>query len=401
MALQSRSVLRPAPALGSASLPVRPVRLVLARAEPPSGGARVTREFREGDSEVTIPGAPSNGRQSDGLYVDVNAPPPRPRKDNMSKEMKARLRKEYTGLGGAENKTEDDDDARFPAAAASLGRRPLIVAAASVQTRETASLEEETAAGAADADAFAPRPLGSTVTDAEASTSAPVSAASASAHGSSKFVVDENENLKSTPEMRAWTGVSMALIGATLAQAMGQVTGPGDMAVFGGAVLLAYVLSDLGTGVYHWGVDNYGDGSTPVFGRQIAAFQGHHQRPWTITQREFANNMHQVFGPASYPAAALLVLSPVMPLGWNAWSSSFLFLVCMSQQFHAWSHMKKSELHPAVVAMQDVGLLIGRREHGAHHRAPFEGNYCIVSGWWNGPLDSTGFFRGLEKLIHK
>lgn len=48
------------------------------------------------------------------------------------------------------------------------------------------------------------------------------------------------------------------------------------------------------TGVYHWGVDNYGDGNTPVFGRQIAAFQGHHQRPWTITQREFANNLHQV-----------------------------------------------------------------------------------------------------------
>jgi hypothetical protein len=48
------------------------------------------------------------------------------------------------------------------------------------------------------------------------------------------------------------------------------------------------------SGIYHWGVDNYGDGSTPVFGRQIAAFQGHHQRPWTITQREFANNMHQV-----------------------------------------------------------------------------------------------------------
>lgn len=37
-----------------------------------------------------------------------------------------------------------------------------------------------------------------------------------------------------------------------------------------------------------------GDGNTPVLGKQIAAFQGHHQRPWTITQREFANNVHQV-----------------------------------------------------------------------------------------------------------
>jgi hypothetical protein len=76
MALQSRSTLRSPSALGSAALPVRPVRLVLARAEPPSGGARVTREFREGDSDVTIPGAPSSvKKQGDGLYVDVNAPP--------------------------------------------------------------------------------------------------------------------------------------------------------------------------------------------------------------------------------------------------------------------------------------------------------------------------------------
>jgi hypothetical protein len=42
-----------------------------------------------------------------------------------------------------------------------------------------------------------------------------------------------------------------------------------------------------------------GDGNTPVLGKQIAAFQGHHQRPWTITQREFANNVHQV-SPAAY-----------------------------------------------------------------------------------------------------
>ena len=46
--------------------------------------------------------------------------------------------------------------------------------------------------------------------------------------------------------------------------------------------------------MYHWGVDNYGDGSTPIFGSQIVGFQGHHQWPWVITQREFCNNMHKV-----------------------------------------------------------------------------------------------------------
>ena len=57
--------------------------------------------------------------------------------------------------------------------------------------------------------------------------------------------------------------------------------------------------ADFLTGLYHWGVDNYGDGSTPVVGGQIAAFQGHHQRPWTITQREFCNNLHKVIAPSS------------------------------------------------------------------------------------------------------
>jgi ubiquitin-conjugating enzyme E2 variant len=38
--------------------------------------------------------------------------------------------------------------------------------------------------------------------------------------------------------------------------------------------------------------------------------------------------------------------------------------------------------------------------HGAHHRAPFEGNYCIVSGIWNPLLDSTQAFRHFERFIH-
>lgn len=59
-----------------------------------------------------------------------------------------------------------------------------------------------------------------------------------------------------------------------------------------------------------------------------------------------------MFKPATVPAAAILLASPFMPLAWNAWASSFLFLVCMSQQFHAWSHMKKSELPDIVVALQ-------------------------------------------------
>lgn len=42
------------------------------------------------------------------------------------------------------------------------------------------------------------------------------------------------------------------------------------------AGVVGILLADLVSGVFHWSVDNYGDGSTPVFGSVIEAFQGHH-----------------------------------------------------------------------------------------------------------------------------
>ena len=67
--------------------------------------------------------------------------------------------------------------------------------------------------------------------------------------------------------------------------------------------------------------------------------------------------------------------------------------------------MKKSELPGIVSGAQDAGLLISRKDHGAHHKAPFDGNYCIVSGICNPILDMDGsdrsFFRVLERFIHE
>ena len=119
---------------------------------------------------------------------------------------------------------------------------------------------------------------------------------SSSGRGSSKWVIDGSELLASTWEHRLWTWGTMGIMGAALAEALSHVESAGDAQGVAVALFASYVLADLGTGVYHWGVDNYGDGNTPLFGRQIAAFQGHHQRPWTITQREFCNNVHQVRG---------------------------------------------------------------------------------------------------------
>ena len=59
----------------------------------------------------------------------------------------------------------------------------------------------------------------------------------------------------------------------------------------------SWILADFGSGILHWAVDNYGNGRTPIMGSIIAAFQGHHAAPWTITQRGFANNVYKLCLP--------------------------------------------------------------------------------------------------------
>lgn len=163
------------------------------------------------------------------------------------------------------------------------------------------------------------------------------------------------------------------------------------------AVLAGYIFADFGSGMFHWGTDNYGSEKTPLLGGVIAAFQGHHLFPWTITNREFCNNIHKVATPA-IPTMALALASPLHGSG-DIFLSVFTVLVVLSQQFHSWSHSRKSQLPTVVVKLQDMGILISRKSHGAHHRVPFNGNYCIVSGQWNSFLDNSGFFRAIENQI--
>mmetsp|Transcript_10960 Transcript_10960/g.44147 ORF Transcript_10960/g.44147 Transcript_10960/m.44147 type:complete len:340 (-) Transcript_10960:152-1171(-) len=173
---------------------------------------------------------------------------------------------------------------------------------------------------------------------------------------------------------------------------------PAAWASLVGSGLLAYWISDLGTGVFHWSVDNYGSKATPVMGGIIDAFQGHHKYPWTITKRQFANNIHTTC-PATMCVTVPLLLTPGLAPDTCAFMGVFCSMIVLSQQFHAWSHMKKSQLPEIVVKLQDLGVLISRKGHGAHHRPPFEGNYCIVSGWWNPILDDNKLFNKMEKVI--
>jgi hypothetical protein len=168
-------------------------------------------------------------------------------------------------------------------------------------------------------------------------------------------------------------------------------------AVIASLMFSSWILADMGSGIFHWSVDNYGNGNTPLLGSIIAAFQGHHTAPWTITHRSFCNNTYKLCVPFGIPTilAIYAVTGPMVTL----FLACFCVLEICSQEFHKWSHMTKKEVPQWVNVLQDLGVTVNRKQHAQHHMAPYEGNYCIVSGACNDFLDSIGFFRRLEKLV--
>ncbi|CAH9075967.1 unnamed protein product [Cuscuta europaea] len=214
-----------------------------------------------------------------------------------------------------------------------------------------------------------------------------------------KTLVGEPGSLKSTRSHRAWVacGCTTVLISLAKGVAVAAASHAWLQPLLAGYI--GYVLADLGSGVYHWGIDNYGSTHTPVFGNQIEAFQGHHQWPWTITRREFANNLHAL------ARAVTFIVLPIDLLIYNGHPILSVFVgvssgcIMFSQQFHAWAHGTKSRLPPIVVALQDAGVLVSRSQHADHHRPPYNTNYCIVSGVWNELLNEFKVFEALELIL--
>jgi palmitoyl-[glycerolipid] 3-(E)-desaturase len=162
-------------------------------------------------------------------------------------------------------------------------------------------------------------------------------------------------------------------------------------------IAASIIVGDFATGVFHWAVDNYGSIHTPIFGTVCAAFQGHHVTPWTITFRPFANNLYKI-AFATIPALFLLALASTSVYT-RLFFTLFINWWLLSQEFHKYSHMRQVPFPMKI--LQDSNLILSKKVHGLHHTAPFEGNYCILTGICNPILDKSNFFRYLEKYVYR
>jgi len=130
--------------------------------------------------------------------------------------------------------------------------------------------------------------------------------------GKKARVVVEGDFLETTPFQLALTSATLATHASFMAYAITQINAnhDGNIAFTAAQVtaltVSSWVAADLGSGVFHWSVDNYGNGRTPVLGNIIGAFQGHHSAQWTIVEREFCNNVHKLCIPFGIPTIALI-----------------------------------------------------------------------------------------------
>lgn len=166
------------------------------------------------------------------------------------------------------------------------------------------------------------------------------------------------------------------------------------------AIAVGVAAADLASGLVHWAADTWGRDDLPLIGRRLLVpFRLHHVDPDDFLKRRFAD----ANGDVAFLALPVLLGITLVPLR-DAWAEraavfalGFAGVGMWTNQIHQWAHMAAPPR--AVRALQDLGVILGRRAHAVHHHGGYDSHYCITTGWWNAPLERVGFFRRLESMV--
>ena len=155
-------------------------------------------------------------------------------------------------------------------------------------------------------------------------------------------------------------------------------------------VVAAWLMADFISGVVHWWEDRYGVEEWPIVGPLIVTPNvRHHAEPHEFLRGNIVSRNWTTFIPAiAFAAAALWAGSP-----WLALVGAF---VSVANEVHAWAHQKCSR---PIRAMQLLGVIQSQEQHSAHHRRPFDRNYCVMTDWANPVLSAVHFWPAAERVV--
>lgn len=166
-------------------------------------------------------------------------------------------------------------------------------------------------------------------------------------------------------------------------------------ALVAGSALAGWAAADIGSGIFHWAVDNYPTRNTPVLGELAEKFQIHHHERHSVLERSTLSNLAQVGTFTALPILALGLFSPHYAV--TAGVTSMLLGTTLGQVSHRWTHHPQA---PRLArTLQKARVLQSRSDHARHHAMPWDDYYCIVNGMWNQTLSRANFWRKLEKQV--
>jgi ubiquitin-conjugating enzyme E2 variant len=211
---------------------------------------------------------------------------------------------------------------------------------------------------------------------------------------------------KASPKPSAYaTGVSLACAAGAVAAAaniglavvgagaLGPVVATGCLAAAG--LVGGYLVADAASAVFHWAVDNYPTGDTPIIGKTADEFQIHHKNPLNLEDGHVLDNIALAGQFTALPMLAVAAINP--PVAVAGVALGFLGGITSAQASHRWAHLKKPN---RFTEMLQGNVLQAKTDHTDHHAQPHSGHYGIVNGLSNPLLDGTHFFRKAEKLVY-
>ncbi len=177
-------------------------------------------------------------------------------------------------------------------------------------------------------------------------------------------------------------------------------TNPAAMVAAGalslGCLAAGYVAADFGSAIFHWAIDNYPNGETPVLGSIADAFQAHHDELRDLEREHVTSNISGASAIFAGPLLAAALLNPGVALGSAA--VGFCGGPILAQASHRYTHMNRP---PGWVKALQGTVLQSKKDHLKHHRQPHAGHYGIVNGYSNPLLNRTHIFRHAERLVYQ
>ena len=195
----------------------------------------------------------------------------------------------------------------------------------------------------------------------------------------------------------AWAGTKVAM---DIISSPSLAVGLGKAALNVGALAGGYLMADLPSGLLHHWADNYAqpDAKNPFVRKFAKQAQRHHFYPGKLGHYSLSYWAFPLSTVGWMPLAAGAALGVPSPL-----LSGAIGLVggmSVYGKYHQWSHSPKSEVPAHGKFLQKVGLAVDPKNHGQHHRMPWNSDYCIVHGHLNGPMNAIKFWPRYEKAVY-